>query len=199
MVGAASGTSSGVDRRGRSTPVALPSRKRTVASADMADLSVRLVERRDAEAIRAIYNVEVAESTVTFDMVPRTLDEQVAWIDEHSGGHPAIVAVDGDGSVIGFGSLSPWRERPAYAGSVEDSVYVHRDHRGRGVGRLLLEELVRLGRDHGFHTVIARIVGGHEASIALHAVCGFDQVGIEREVGRKFKQWLDVVLMQRIL
>jgi phosphinothricin acetyltransferase len=165
----------------------------------MADVSVRLVQRPDAEAIRAIYNVEVAESTVTFDMVPRTLDEQVAWIDEHSGGHPAIAAVDGDGSVIGFGSLSPWRERPAYAGSVEDSVYVHRDHRGRGVGRLLLEELVRLGRDHGFHTVIARIVGGHEASIALHAVCGFDQVGIEREVGRKFKQWLDVVLMQRIL
>jgi L-amino acid N-acyltransferase YncA len=165
----------------------------------MADLSVRLVERRDAEAIRAIYNVEVAESTVTFDMVPRTLDEQVSWIDEHSGGHPAIVAVDGDGSVIGFGSLSPWRERPAYAGSVEDSVYVHRDHRGRGVGRLLLDELVRLGRDHGFHTVVARIVGGHETSIALHAACGFDQVGIEREVGRKFKQWLDVVLMQRIL
>jgi L-amino acid N-acyltransferase len=165
----------------------------------MADLSVRLVERRDADTIRAIYNVEVAESTVTFDMVPRTLDEQLAWIDEHSGGHPAIVAVDGDGTVIGFGSLSPWRERPAYAGSVEDSVYVHRDHRGRGVGRLLLDELMRLGRDHGFHTVIARIVGGHEASIALHAVCGFDQVGIEREVGRKFKQWLDVVLMQRIL
>ena len=78
-------------------------------------------------------------------------------------------------------------------------MYVHRDHRGRGVGRLLLDELVRLGRDHGFHTVIARIVGGHEASIALHAACGFDQVGIEREVGRKFKQWLDVVLMQRIL
>ena len=165
----------------------------------MADLSVRLVERRDAEAIRAIYNVEVAESTVTFDMVPRTLDEQVAWIDDHSGGHPAIVAVDADGSVIGFGSLSPWRERPAYAGSVEDSVYVHRDHRGRGVGRLLLDELMRLGRDHGFHTVIARIVGGHEASIALHTANGFEVVGVEREVGRKFKQWLDVVLMQRIL
>jgi len=165
----------------------------------MADLTVRLVERRDAEAIRGIYNVEVLESTVTFDMVPRTIDEQVAWIDEHSGGHPAVVGVDTTGSVVGFGSLSPWRERPAYAGSVEDSVYVHRDHRSRGVGRLLLDELVRVGRDHGFHTVIARIVGGHEASIALHEACGFEQVGIEREVGRKFKQWLDVVLMQRIL
>jgi phosphinothricin acetyltransferase len=165
----------------------------------MSDLVVRLAERRDAEAIRGIYNVEVLESTVTFDMVPRTLDEQVAWIDDHSGGHPAVVAVDADGTVVGFASLSPWRDRPAYAGSVEDSVYVHRDHRGRGIGRLLLEELVRLGRDHGFHAVFARIVGGHEASIALHVACGFEHVGIEREVGRKFKQWLDVVLMQRIL
>ena len=203
MVGAASGTSSGVDRRGRSTPVALPSETPSLASGVVGDLtdelSVRLVERRDAEAIRVIYNVEVLESTVTFDMVPRTIDEQVSWIDEHSGGHPAIVAVDSAGVVAGFGSLSPWRDRPAYAGSVEDSVYVHRDHRGQGVGRLLLEELVRLGRDHGFHTVIARIVGGHETSIALHEKCGFEQVGVEREVGRKFKQWLDVVLMQRIL
>ncbi len=165
----------------------------------MSDLTVRLAERRDAEAIRAIYNVEVAESTVTFDMVPRTLDEQVAWIDRHSGGHPAIVAVDGDGTVVGFGSLSVWRDRPAYSGSVEDSVYVHRDRRGSGIGRLLLEELVRLGADHGFHTVLARIVGGHEASIALHERCGFETVGVEREVGRKFKQWLDVVVMQRLL
>jgi phosphinothricin acetyltransferase len=163
------------------------------------ELSVRLVERRDAEAIRAIYNVEVLESTVTFDMVPRTIDEQVTWIDEHSGGHPALVAVDRAGTVVGFGSLSPWRDRPAYSGSVEDSVYVDRDQRGRGVGKLLLEELVRLGRDHGFHTVLARIVGGHEASIALHEACGFEHVGVEREVGRKFTQWLDVVLMQRIL
>jgi phosphinothricin acetyltransferase len=164
----------------------------------MGDLRLRLVERRDAEAIRSIYNVEVADSTVTFDMVPRTIDEQVAWIDEHSGGHPAIVAVDGD-VVVGFGSLSVWRERPAYSGSVEDSVYVQRDQRGRGIGKLLLEELVRLGGDHGFHTVLARIVGGHEASIALHEACGFETVGVEREVGRKFKQWLDVVLMQRML
>jgi L-amino acid N-acyltransferase YncA len=164
-----------------------------------AEISVRLAERRDAEGIRSIYNVEVLESTVTFDMVPRTLDEQVAWIDEHSGGHPATVAVDADGTIVGFASLSPWRDRPAYSGSVEDSVYVHRSHRGRGIGRLLLSDLVRLGRDHGFHTALARIVGGHEASIALHLACGFEHVGVEREVGRKFKQWLDVVLMQRIL
>jgi len=165
----------------------------------MGGFSLRLAERRDAEAIRSIYNAEVLGSTVTFDMVPRTIDEQVAWIDEHSGGHPAIVAVGPDDEVVGFGSLSIWRDRPAYSGSVEDSLYIHADHRGRGIGRLILEELVRLGIDHGFHTVLARIVGGHEASIALHRSCGFEEVGVERAVGRKFKQWLDVVIMQRML
>jgi L-amino acid N-acyltransferase YncA len=160
--------------------------------------TIRLVERRDAAVIRDIYNVEVAASTVTFDMVPRTLDEQVAWIDQHSGGHPAIVA-EIDDEVVGFGSLSPYKDRPAYSTTVEDSVYVDRAHRAEGVGRALLEELIRLGRDHGFHSVIARIVGGHEASIAMHAACGFEHVGVEREVGRKFNHWLDVVEMQRLL
>ena len=159
----------------------------------------RLAERRDAEALRRIYNVEVQESTVTFDLVPRSLAEQVAWIDEHSGGHPAIVAVGDDDAVVGFASLTPYRPRPAYAPTVEDSVYVDRDCRGAGLGKLLLAELVELARDHGFHSVIARIVGGHAASIALHEACGFEQVGVEREVGRKFGRWLDVVLMQRML
>jgi phosphinothricin acetyltransferase len=159
----------------------------------------RLAERRDAEALRRIYNVEVQESTVTFDLVPRSLTEQVAWIDEHSGGHPAIVAVADNDAVAGFASLTPYRPRPAYAPTVEDSVYVDRECRGQGLGKLLLAELVVLARDHGFHSVIARIVGGHEASIALHEVCGFEQVGVEREVGRKFGRWLDVVLMQKML
>jgi phosphinothricin acetyltransferase len=159
----------------------------------------RIVARRDAEAIRAIYNVEIAESTVTFDLVPRTATEQLAWIDEHRGGHPAIVAVDDRDEVAGFASLTPYRPRPAYAPTVEDSVYVHRDCRNDGVGRLLLTELVTLARDHGFHSVVGRIVGGHEASIALHKACGFEQIGCEREVGRKFGRWLDVVLMQKML
>lgn len=160
--------------------------------------TVRLAERRDAEAMRAIYNVEVTESTATFDLVPRTLDEQVDWIAGHSGAHPAIVATD-EGEVVGFGSLSPFKDRPAYATTVEDSVYVRRDRRGQGLGRLLLDELLRLAREHGFHSVMARIVGGHEASIALHRACGFELVGTEREVGRKFGRWLDLVEMQRML
>ncbi len=158
-----------------------------------------MVERRDADALRAIYNVEVLESTVTFDLRPRSLAEQVAWIDEHSGGHPAIVAVDAHDDVAGFASLSAYRPRPAYSTTVEDSIYVHRDARGQGIGKLLLADLVVLARESGFHCVIGRIVGDHDASISLHTACGFEQVGREREVGRKFNRWLDVVLMQNML
>lgn len=162
-------------------------------------VTVRLVEPRDADATRAIYNREVVESTVTFDMVERSLDEQLAWVEAHRGAHAAVVAVDDDGTVVGFGSLSPYRSRPAYAPTVEDSVYVHRGHRGQGLGRRLLEDLVDRARHHGFHSVIGRIVGGHAASIALHDRCGFEYAGTEREVGRKQGRWLDVVLMQRML
>jgi phosphinothricin acetyltransferase len=159
----------------------------------------RLAERRDAEAMRAIYNVEVLETTVTFDLVARSLEQQVEWIEQHSGGHPAIVAVDDGDVVAGFASLTPYRPRPAYAPTVEDSVYVSRDRRGRGVGALLLTDICDRARTHGFHSVIGRIVGQHETSIALHRKCGFEHIGTEQEVGRKFGRWLDVVLMQRML
>jgi L-amino acid N-acyltransferase len=170
-----------------------------------ADVEIRHAERRDAEGIRAVYNRFVTDSVALFDLVPRTLDEQVAWIDEHSGGHPALVAVcpdapaDVPGGIVGFGSLSPFRSRPAYAGTVENSVYLLDSFQRRGIGRRMLDELVGLAEAHGFHTLIARISGGNEGSIALHAACGYEIVGIEREVGRKFGQWLDVIEMQRML
>src|SRR3954449_4957011 len=164
----------------------------------LVELLVRLAQVTDAEAIRAIYNLEVTESTVTFDLVPRSHDEQRAWLAAHSGAHPALVAVAGD-DVVGFGSLSPYKDRPAYSTTVEDSVYVHRDRRRQGVGQLILGELLTLGTTHGFHAVIARIVGDQQASIALHESSGFGLVGVEKEVGRKFGRWLDVVELQRLL
>lgn len=163
-------------------------------------MEVRLARPTDAEAIRSIYNLEVATSTATFDLVPRTLAEQQAWLRARSGAHAVVVAVDGDGDdVVGFGSLSPYRDRPAYRTTVEDSVYVRRDHRGRGVGSRMLEELVTVAAASGFHAVMARIVDGHDASIGLHQRHGFALVGVEREIGRKFGRWLDVVVMQRLL
>ena len=132
-------------------------------------------------------------------MIPRTPAEQVAWVAEHSGAHPAIVAVSPTGVVIGFGSLSPYRPRPAYSTTVEDSVYVHHDFQRQGAGRAILNELLALAGAHGFHAVIARIAGGNDGSVALHEACGFEVIGVEREVGRKFGRWLDVVCMQNLL
>ena len=109
-----------------------------------------------------------------------------------------LVAEDA-GEVIGFASVSPYRDRTAYSTSVEDSVYVRRDQQGKGVGKLLLTELITVATSHGFHTMLARIVGGHDASIALHRTLGFEVVGTEREVGRKFGRWLDVILMEKLL
>ncbi|MDQ3146961.1 MAG: N-acetyltransferase family protein [Actinomycetota bacterium] len=161
-------------------------------------MEVRPAQVEHAEAIRAIYNLEVTTSTMTFDLVPRSLAEQRAWLVERTGARAAVVAVEGE-EVLGFGALSPYRDRPAYSTTVEDSVYVRRDQRGQGVGRALLTELVTVARESGFHGMVARIVDGHQASLALHASLGFDVVGTELEVGRKFNRWLDVVVMQRLL
>jgi L-amino acid N-acyltransferase YncA len=177
-------------------------------------MRIRLAELADAEAIRAIYNVEVLESTNTFDMVPRSPAEQGTWILEHSGVHPALVATEppdprlGDRGgrvgangeiVLGFGALSAFHERSGYSATAENSVYVDRAQRGKGVGKALLAQLLVLASAHGFHSVIARIAGHNETSIGLHEAAGFELVGVEREVGRKHRQWLDVVELQRLL
>ena len=112
---------------------------------DAATVMIRAAERRDAEGIRTIYNHYVNHSTTLFDMVARTLDEQVQWIDEHSGVHPAVVA-ELDGVIVGFGSLSSFRARPAYSTTVEDSVYLldghpHYDNIGDVVDEHLLSHL----------------------------------------------------------
>jgi L-amino acid N-acyltransferase len=165
----------------------------------VADVRIRLAEVADAEAIRAIYNLEVTTATSTFDLVTRTVEEQVAWLEARSGAFAAIVAVDADHDVVGFASLSPYKERAAYRTTVEDSVYVDRGRNGEGIGRLLLSHVVDVARASGFHAVMARIEAGGTASRALHERCGFELVGIEREVGRKFGRWLDVAVMQLVL
>jgi L-amino acid N-acyltransferase len=163
------------------------------------ELTVRLAEVGDAEAIRAIYNTEVRTATSTFDLVPRSLAEQRRWLAARSGAFSAIVAAGEGGRVLGFGSLSPYKERAAYRTTVEDSVYVDPARQGEGIGTALLIRLVDIARTSGFHTLIARIEASGTASRALHARCGFELVGIEREVGRKFNRWLDVAVMQLML
>lgn len=165
-------------------------------------ITLRLASLGDAEQIRQIYNHEVSNTTATFDLVPRSLADQQRWISDRNGAFAAIVAVDPHddrGEVVGFGSLSPYKERAAYRTSVEDSVYVRRDRNGQGIGKLIVTELLHIAAASGFHTVFARITASSDASIALHKSCGFELVGIEREVGRKFNKWLDVAIMQALL
>jgi phosphinothricin acetyltransferase len=168
-------------------------------SAAGASIVIRLATATDAPAIAEIYNHEVTRSTATFDIVPRTIEQQQEWLAARSGAFAAIVAVDETRRVVGFASLSPYKERAAYRTTVEDSVYVHQDHVGRGIGKALLGRLVEVARESGFHSMIGRIEASGEASRALHASCGFELVGIEREVGRKFNRWMSVAVMQLML
>jgi phosphinothricin acetyltransferase len=164
------------------------------------EFAIRPATVGDAVATVAIYNREVATSTATFDLVERSIEEQRDWLTARTGAFAAIVAVDvATDDVVGFASLSPYKERAAYRTTVENSVYVHRDRGGLGIGKLLMDHLIATARESGFHSIIARIEASGEASRALHASCGFELVGIERAVGRKFKRWLDVAIMQLML
>ena len=161
-------------------------------------IAIRHAVESDAEAICAIYNWEVENETSTFDIVPRSLESQRAWITARSGAFAAIVAVDEQNQVAGFGALSEYRDRAAYGTTVENSVYVRRDMGRRGIGKLLLTSLLDHATASGFHAVMARIEAS-TASRELHAARGFQLVGVEREIGRKFGKWLDVAIMQCLL
>jgi len=166
-------------------------------------VTIRLAAPEDAATILAIYNHEVENHTTTFDIVPRTLEGQQAWLADRSGAFAAVVATmpnrDGEPTVVGFASLSPYKERAAYRTTVENSVYVSRDHGGLGIGRQLMDHLIDAARDSGFHSMVARIEASSSASRALHAACGFVLVGVETEVGRKFNRWLSTAVMQLML
>jgi L-amino acid N-acyltransferase YncA len=172
-------------------------------------MRTRLVEIDDATALMNILNPEVVELSISFELVPKSLEEQREWIREHQATHLCLVAVNTDDDlgeigarderILGFASVSPFRERPAYATTVENSVYVHRGARGRGVGERLLNDLLATAKNSGFHSVIARIVGENASSIRLHEKCGFTLVGTEVEVGRKHGRWLDVVEYQYVM
>lgn len=165
-------------------------------------MTLRLATTADAESMAGIYNHEVEHHTSTFDLRPRTVDEQRRWIADRSGAFSAVVAelTDGDErEVVGFAALSPYKDRPAYATTVENSVYVARHHTGHGVGRALMDHIVHVARESGFHAMIARVEASGAASRALHESCGFTLVGVEEQVGRKFGRWLSVAVYQLLL
>ena len=163
-----------------------------------AEPRIRDATEADLRAILDIYNAEVLIGTATWDLEPRPWQRQLEWFAEHRPPYSVIVVEEG-GEVAGWGSLSRYHPRPGYRFTVEDTVYVRPDRQRRGIGRALLGELVRRGRDGGFRAMLGKISGDNIASIELHRACGFFEAGRERELGYKFDRWLDCVTMQLLL
>lgn len=157
--------------------------------------SVRPATAADLPAINDIYNHYVQHSTCTYQEEPEPLAGCEEWFRQHGENHPVIVAVE-EAKVVGWGSLSAYHKRSAYRRTVENSVYVHPEHHRRGIGSLLLQDLIRRARELGHHAIIAGIDGEQAASVALHARFGFEKVGHLKAVGFKFGRWLDVIYME---
>ena len=155
---------------------------------------IRTAEHRDLAAMLAIYNYEVKNGTATFDVAPREGQTAEAWYAAHNvGNHPLLVA-EKDGEVLGYASLSPYRDFDAYLQTVELSVYIAPAHRGRGVASALMDAILRLARENAdTHTVVSVIAGGNAASVRLHEKFGFTYSGTLHEVGLKFGRYLDIV------
>lgn len=159
---------------------------------------IRRADKKDIEAIREIYNDAVLNTTATFDIEPRTYEQQVEWFKQHD--NKFQILVDEVNTVIsGWASLSRWSDRPAYEGTAENSVYVKKEFQRKGIGRKLLSALIQNARENGLHTIIARIAEDNETSIRMHAESGFIIIGVMKEAGRKFDRYIDVTLMQKIL
>ncbi len=160
--------------------------------------TVRAAEDGDLPAIADIDNDAILNSTATFDTEPATLAESEQWLRDRS--HPyAVLVAERGGVVVGWAALKPFASKPAYRFTAENTVYVRADMRGEGVGKALLGRLLEAAAENGFRSVIARIAAPNPASVRLHRRFGFRRVGVEREVGRKFGRWLDVVVMQKAL
>ena len=158
-----------------------------------------MAETADIAAILDITNHEILNSTVLYEYEARSLEAQLAWFhDKQKQNWPVLVA-ELNGTVVGFGTYGKFRERIAYRFSVEHSVYVHKDHRGKAIGNALMVELIRLAKAEGYHTMIAGIDSTNMSSVEFHRKFGFEVVGTFKEVGYKFDRWLNVIFMQLIL
>jgi phosphinothricin acetyltransferase len=164
-----------------------------------AGMKVRAATEADLAAIFAIYDDEVLHGTATFDTQPRTPAERIEWFRSDGGGRYPLLVGEVDGEVVGWARLYAWSPRPAYNRTAENAVYVARGHRGKGISRALMKELMRLAPARGVQVLVARVVEGNPASLALHEKLGFRTIGVMRRVGEKFGRLLDVRLMDRHL
>jgi L-amino acid N-acyltransferase YncA len=163
-------------------------------------MSIIACGRSYAGAILAILNEAIENSTALYDYRPRTAATMDSWFDaKEKARYPVLGVVDAADQLLGFASYGAFRAWPAYKYSVEHSLYVERAHRGRGVGRLLLTELIASAVRQDYHMLIGGIDAQSAASIALHRRLGFEQCAHIRQAGFKFNRWLDLLFYQLLL
>jgi phosphinothricin acetyltransferase len=151
-------------------------------------------------AILAIINEAIVNTTAVYDYTPRPIESMTSWFEvKQRGNYPVIGIEDDDGQLLGFATYGSYRARPAYKYTVEHSVYVRKDQRGRGLGALLMRELIALARSDGYHVMVGGIDAENTGSIAFHEKLGFAYAGAIRQAGYKFGRWLDLTFYQLIL
>jgi phosphinothricin acetyltransferase len=161
---------------------------------------VECTHERHASAILDIFNDAIAHSTALYDYQARAPESMAPWFEaKRRGGYPVIGLEDAAGHLLAFGSYGAFRAFPAYKYTVEHSVYVHRDHRGRGLGRHIMQALVQAAQRQDLHAMVGAIDDSNAGSIALHERLGFRRVGTLPQVGFKFGRWLDLALYQLLL
>ena len=162
-------------------------------------ITIRPAREADLPEILEIYNHVIVNTTAVYAYEPHTLEMRKAWYaGKVKDGHPLFVAED-DGRVVGLSTYGPFRAWPAYKYTVENSVYVAADQRGKGVARLLMQPLIDTARAREYHAIIASIDATNEASLRLHRSFGFEEVAHFREVGYKFGRWLDLKFLELLL
>jgi len=159
---------------------------------------VRIARADDAAAIATIYNEGIADRVATFETEPRTPEQIARQLADKGDRYPTVV-VDRGGQIVAWASAGSYRNRPAYAGVAEHSVYVARDARGTGAGRAALEGLIREYAQRGFWKIVSRIFPENTASIRLHERCGFRVVGVYRRHGKLEGEWRDCVIVERLI
>lgn len=163
------------------------------------EIQIRPYQTEDTQAILDLINHNILHSTALYDYNIRSYEQQQTILQEKISKKFPVIVAELDGQVVGFGMYSEFRFREAYKFTVEHSVYVNEVFHGKGIGKLLLQELITLARKQKRHTMIAVIDAENQASVAFHEKFGFKTVGIIKESGYKFDRWLDSVFMQLIL
>lgn len=161
-------------------------------------IKIRDAEAGDVERLTEIYNWAVANTTASFDIAEQSVEKRMEWFSHYGGNHPLIVA-ELDGKVTGYSSLSKFRDKEGYAKTVELSVYIDPVYHGRGIGTLLMKEIIGRGRELGHHVIVAGITTGNDVSVKMHEKLGFSFCGEFRQVGHKFGEWQDCLFYQLII